>query len=570
MRPRVRLAEESRCMKQIENFSPRGMEVLVVDDDPLCLMVLERMLQQCDYNVTTCSRVSEAISMVRERKDRFDLVMSDVYMPNEDGFKLLEFIGLTLDLPVIMMSANGETSMVMKGITHGACDYLVKPVRMEELRNIWQHVVRRRGREYLREESGDSENETSKLVESSESSSKKRKDSQNLDHSSEIIDDISSLKKTRIHWTVQLHQQFVAAVNQLGIDKAVPKRIIEIMGVHGLTRENVASHLQKYRLYLKRLSGSIPAPYPVASFQAAEGGKSGGRMHIQPPAKSGASSPVLTKGLNLGFATSPNSTGSFGIGGIDQGTLKSLEQYRAYEQKRAANRAQVLGGIGIMPSKQSSVGQLPAESKGGLQRMASVDLSLLWKAQRDQASNQKPAGLNIGDDLADQSIKKAVKLENVQLEPFTVQPTSKHSRAHSMSNVLTDFCNIDPPLTGFQRSGMLKEINELQPMEGISWEGSTSAKGEFRPVEEMSWKGSTSNGGAGAEVGVDTSVDLFDDFVEEYGITSLSPPPTEMDEQSFVGADFEGMGEAGNQDPSPISPDDIADYLFDDFLPRSR
>lgn len=559
-------------MKQMENFSPRGMKILVVDDDPLCLMVLERMLRQCDYNVTTCSRVSEAISMVREQKDRFDLVMSDVYMPNEDGFKLLEFIGLTLDLPVIMMSANGETSMVMKGITHGACDYLVKPVRMEELRNIWQHVVRRRGREYLREESGDSEHETNKVVETSESSSKKRKDSQNLDHSSEIIDDISSLKKTRIHWTVQLHQQFVAAVNQLGIDKAVPKRIIEIMEVHGLTRENVASHLQKYRLYLKRLSGSIPAPYPVASFQAAEGGKSGGRMHIQPPAKSGALSPVLTKGLNLGFGASPNSPGSFGIGGIDQGTLKSLEQYRAYEQKRAANRAQVLGGIGIMPSKQSSVGQLPGESKGGLHRMASVDLSLLWKAQRDQASNQNPAGSNIVDDSAAQSFKKAVKLENVQLEPITVQPASKHSRAHSMSNVLTDFCNIDLPPTGFQRPGTLKDINELQPMEGISWEGSTSARGELKQMEEMSWEGSTRTRGAGADagVGVDTSDDLFDDFVEEYGITSLSPPLAEMDEQSFVGADFEGMGEDGNQDPLPIAPADIGDYLFDDFPPRSR
>lgn len=559
-------------MKQMENFSPRGMKILVVDDDPLCLMVLERMLRQCDYNVTTCSRVSEAISMVREQKDRFDLVMSDVYMPNEDGFKLLEFIGLTLDLPVIMMSANGETSMVMKGITHGACDYLVKPVRMEELRNIWQHVVRRRGREYLREESGDSEHETNKVVETSESSSKKRKDSQNLDHSSEIIDDISSLKKTRIHWTVQLHQQFVAAVNQLGIDKAVPKRIIEIMEVHGLTRENVASHLQKYRLYLKRLSGSIPAPYPVASFQAAEGGKSGGRMHIQPPAKSCALSPVLTKGLNLGFGASPNSPGSFGIGGIDQGTLKSLEQYRAYEQKRAANRAQVLGGIGIMPSKQSSVGQLPGESKGGLHRMASVDLSLLWKAQRDQASNQNPAGSNIVDDSAAQSFKKAVKLENVQLEPITVQPASKHSRAHSMSNVLTDFCNIDLPPTGFQRPGTLKDINELQPMEGISWEGSTSARGELKQMEEMSWEGSTRTRGAGADagVGVDTSDDLFDDFVEEYGITSLSPPLAEMDEQSFVGADFEGMGEDGNQDPLPIAPADIGDYLFDDFPPRSR
>ena len=42
------------------------------------------------------------------------------------------------------MSGNGETSAVMKGVTHGACDYLLKPVRMEEMRNIWQHVVRKK------------------------------------------------------------------------------------------------------------------------------------------------------------------------------------------------------------------------------------------------------------------------------------------------------------------------------------------------------------------------------------------------------------------------------------------
>ena len=48
-------------------------------------------------------------------------------------------------------------------------------------------------------------------------------------------------------WSVELHQQFVNAVNSLGIDKAVPKRILDLMGVAGLTRENVASHLQKYR-----------------------------------------------------------------------------------------------------------------------------------------------------------------------------------------------------------------------------------------------------------------------------------------------------------------------------------
>ena len=42
------------------------------------------------------------------------------------------------------MSANGETSTVLRGVTHGAVDFLIKPVRIEELRNVWQHVVRRR------------------------------------------------------------------------------------------------------------------------------------------------------------------------------------------------------------------------------------------------------------------------------------------------------------------------------------------------------------------------------------------------------------------------------------------
>ena len=42
-----------------------------------------------------------------------------------------------------MMSSDSHTEAVMKGIVHGACDYLIKPVRIEELRNIWQHVVRK-------------------------------------------------------------------------------------------------------------------------------------------------------------------------------------------------------------------------------------------------------------------------------------------------------------------------------------------------------------------------------------------------------------------------------------------
>ncbi|KAH6775386.1 GBF's pro-rich region-interacting factor 1 [Perilla frutescens var. hirtella] len=60
-------------------------------------------------------------------------------------------------------------------------------------------------------------------------------------------------KKAKVDWTPELHRRFVQAVEQLGIDKAVPSRILEIMGTDCLTRHNIASHLQKYRSHRKHL-----------------------------------------------------------------------------------------------------------------------------------------------------------------------------------------------------------------------------------------------------------------------------------------------------------------------------
>ncbi|KAI7733357.1 hypothetical protein M8C21_016854 [Ambrosia artemisiifolia] len=62
-------------------------------------------------------------------------------------------------------------------------------------------------------------------------------------------------KRPRLVWTPQLHKRFVEVVAHLGVKSAVPKTIMQLMNVEGLTRENVASHLQKYRLYLKRMQG---------------------------------------------------------------------------------------------------------------------------------------------------------------------------------------------------------------------------------------------------------------------------------------------------------------------------
>ncbi|KAI9378000.1 hypothetical protein POPTR_018G021300v4 [Populus trichocarpa] len=247
----------------IDQF-PIGMRVLAVDDDPTCLLLLETLLRRCQYNVTTTSQAITALRMLRENKNKFDLVISDVHMPDMDGFKLLELVGLEMDLPVIMLSANGDPKLVMKGITHGACYYLLKPVRIEELKTIWQHVIRRKKSDNKDRNSSDNRdkpNQGSSEAVPDQKLNKKRKDQngdEDEDHDEDEDEheneDPTTQKKPRVVWSVELHRKFVAAVNQLGVDKAVPKKILDLMNVEKLTRENVASHLQKYRHYLKRIS----------------------------------------------------------------------------------------------------------------------------------------------------------------------------------------------------------------------------------------------------------------------------------------------------------------------------
>ncbi|XP_073127978.1 two-component response regulator ARR2-like [Henckelia pumila] len=241
---------------------PVGLRVLVVDHDSACLLIMETMLRNCLYQVTKCNRAEAALQLLTEKKDGFDIVLSDV-MPNMDGFKLLERI----DLPVILMSVDNAYNVVMKGITHGACDYLIKPVPMEVLKNIWQHVVRKKKFEWKEkdyEQSGSAEDRVLQLqkpledvdyaASANEGHCKNFKRMKDDEDEIEERDDTSTLKKPRVVWSTELHQQFEIAVNQLGVDKAVPKKILEIMNVPGLTRENVASHLQKYRLQRRKVN----------------------------------------------------------------------------------------------------------------------------------------------------------------------------------------------------------------------------------------------------------------------------------------------------------------------------
>ncbi|XP_066326605.1 transcription factor HHO3-like isoform X3 [Miscanthus floridulus] len=71
-------------------------------------------------------------------------------------------------------------------------------------------------------------------------------------------------RKARRCWSPELHQQFVAALHQLGGPQvATPKQIREVMQVDGLTNDEVKSHLQKYRLHNRRSPGAAPVSQPI-------------------------------------------------------------------------------------------------------------------------------------------------------------------------------------------------------------------------------------------------------------------------------------------------------------------
>uniref|UniRef100_A0A453GKA9 Response regulatory domain-containing protein n=1 Tax=Aegilops tauschii subsp. strangulata TaxID=200361 RepID=A0A453GKA9_AEGTS len=84
-----------------EDKFPEGLRILVVDDDRVCLKVLEALLRRCNYQPTPVRDAKTALRMLMAGKQQFDLVITDVRMPDMDGFKLLELIRLEMDLPVI-------------------------------------------------------------------------------------------------------------------------------------------------------------------------------------------------------------------------------------------------------------------------------------------------------------------------------------------------------------------------------------------------------------------------------------------------------------------------------------
>ncbi|GMH22609.1 hypothetical protein Nepgr_024452 [Nepenthes gracilis] len=359
---------------------PKGLKVLLLDEDRNSAAEIKSKLEEMEYIVSTFFNENEALLAVSSKSENFHVAIVEVSLDNSHGrFKFLE---TAEELPTIMMSSVQCLNIMMKCIALGAVEFLRKPLSVEKLKNIWQHVVHKAFNAggsicseslksikdslisvlQLQQESGDVKNEASEeqasVAEVKESdgdqpasidkfpapSTPQIKQGERLldegdyqDHNSSLVDKeigendavtkfvettiitsaaenieeptqisadtvikeeddctdsskgVSNLccrppkkegadnlgsgdrklnkdssisnscgakinrKKPKVDWTPGLHKKFVQAVEQLGVDQAIPSRILELMKVEGLTRHNVASHLQKYRLHRRHI-----------------------------------------------------------------------------------------------------------------------------------------------------------------------------------------------------------------------------------------------------------------------------------------------------------------------------
>ncbi|XP_062156956.1 two-component response regulator-like PRR73 [Alnus glutinosa] len=151
----------------------RSLKVLLVENDDSTRHVVSALLWNCGYEVTAVENGLQAWKILEDLTTHIDLVLSEVVMPWLSGIDLLSKImshKSRKNISVIMMSSYDSMNIVFKCLSKGAVDFLAKPIRKNELKNLWQHVWRKcHSSSDSRSESGTCTQKSTKLKSGEES-----------------------------------------------------------------------------------------------------------------------------------------------------------------------------------------------------------------------------------------------------------------------------------------------------------------------------------------------------------------------------------------------------------------
>ncbi len=118
--------------------------ILLVDDDQEFRKAMKKMFERSGYSVTLAADGQEALNILS--KDTFDLIISDLRMPNLNGMQLMEELKKkNVKIPVIFITAYGEVESYMDLMNLGAFEYINKPVKGQEILNVARKALETRG-----------------------------------------------------------------------------------------------------------------------------------------------------------------------------------------------------------------------------------------------------------------------------------------------------------------------------------------------------------------------------------------------------------------------------------------
>ena len=116
------------------------IKILIVDDEEAIANLIRMNLVKAGYQCETASDGVEAANLISEQT--YELILLDIMLPGLNGYEVLEY-AKTVDIPVIFLTAMGDTAQKVKGLKMGAEDYIAKPFEISELLARVETVLRR-------------------------------------------------------------------------------------------------------------------------------------------------------------------------------------------------------------------------------------------------------------------------------------------------------------------------------------------------------------------------------------------------------------------------------------------
>lgn len=117
--------------------------ILTVDDDIAILRLITKMLKMKHHHVTALQSLN---TVTLEEINKFDLILLDIMMPNEDGLEICKRLRPLIDVPIIFMTAKSDENSIINGLSIGADDYILKPFSIHEVNARIDAHLRRENR----------------------------------------------------------------------------------------------------------------------------------------------------------------------------------------------------------------------------------------------------------------------------------------------------------------------------------------------------------------------------------------------------------------------------------------